>query len=80
MSLTQKQYEALWINQRSRCALCGKKGDKGAVGRRPSLVVDHDHETQKIRGLLCGGCNVALGYIEKVSVEWLEKAMIYLRV
>ena len=44
--------------QNGRCAICKIEfgGDKANV---PHL--DHDHKTRAIRGVLCFGCNVALG-------------------
>lgn len=41
------------------------------------LVVDHCHDTGKIRGLLCHNCNRALGLL-KDSVHTLESAIDYL--
>lgn len=38
-----------------KCAICHEEKD---------LVVDHDHETGKVRGLLCGTCNTRLGIYE----------------
>jgi hypothetical protein len=44
---------ALYEWQDDRCAVCGTK--------RGSLMVDHDHETALVRGLLCGTCNTREG-------------------
>lgn len=50
--LTPEQWEDIKQAQGYRCALCGK---------RKKLVVDHDHDTGKVRAALCHGCNVGLG-------------------
>jgi hypothetical protein len=40
--------------------------------------VDHDHETNKIRGLLCSRCNTGLGlFFDNISN--LENAILYLK-
>jgi len=44
--------------QDNGCAVCG---GVNSSGRR--LAVDHDHETGRVRALLCHGCNVALGLV-----------------
>ncbi len=53
-------YNALLTKQRGVCANtgCGNDGTESAHGR---LIVDHCHDTGRVRGLLCNGCNVALG-------------------
>lgn len=40
--------------QNDVCAVCGWGASNG-------LVVDHDHETGLIRGMLCGSCNISEG-------------------
>jgi len=54
--LTPEQLEAMKVAQEYKCAICR---------RRPRrLVVDHSHDTGKIRGLLCVPCNANLGWFE----------------
>ena len=50
--------------------ICGKTPGK------TSLHVDHDHGTGDIRGLLCVGCNSALGQFHDDSVL-LDRASDY---
>lgn len=49
--LTGEEYSALLSLQGGRCAICRQK----PVTVR--LAVDHDHQTGKVRGLLCSRCN-----------------------
>lgn len=44
---------------------------------RPPEHVDHDHETGRVRGILCFACNGALGQFEE-NLEWLARALAYL--
>jgi hypothetical protein len=61
---------SLQDKQNDLCAICGDK---------KVLQVDHDHETGRIRGLLCVTCNTALGKF-KESTEMLQRAIEYLNV
>jgi hypothetical protein len=38
-----------------KCGFCGKK--------KKYLVIDHNHKTGKVRGILCAKCNAGLGYL-----------------
>ena len=40
--------------------------------------VDHDHETNQLRALLCGSCNRAIGLLQD-SVLVVESALAYLK-
>lgn len=53
--LVEQDLIRIWEGQGRRCAIC--HGD----GTYWGLSVDHCHKTGKIRGLLCGGCNIAIG-------------------
>lgn len=74
-NLTIEQYEGLLESQNGVCAIC-KRPEK--YKNRKYLAVDHDHVTEKIRGLLCNKCNCVLGYAEdnplvlKAAVEYLK--------
>lgn len=54
--LTRLQWEALFDEQGRRCGCCGT--DKPT---KQGWVVDHDHDTGTVRGILCQYCNVMLG-------------------
>jgi hypothetical protein len=64
-NLTVGQYKEMLLAQGGRCANQGCQVeliefDKGASG----LAVDHCHETNTVRGLLCNRCNLALGLLD----------------
>jgi isoleucyl-tRNA synthetase len=67
--ISQEEYAALLTRQNFVCALCKLK---------PPIDVDHCHDTGRVRGLLCRGCNVGLGQLGD-CVEGLERGIIYLR-
>lgn len=76
--ITLAEYEKLLEKQNGVCALCGnlenavEKYYKGIK----RLAVDHCHETNKIRGLLCSSCNIGIGNL-KHNPELLRKAAVY---
>jgi Recombination endonuclease VII len=70
--LTVEQYEAMIWEQGGKCKIC-QADPKGA---RP-LVVDHCHNSKRVRGLLCYGCNRAISILDKP--ELLKKAIAYLK-
>jgi len=76
MGFTAADYQAMNIAQDGRCAICRRT--PGEIGmKRPFLHVDHDHNTSRVRGLLCPYCNGGIGVLERPS-EWLEAARAYL--
>lgn len=69
--LTPEAFDSLLAGQGGVCAICGT----GAPKR--GWVVDHDHESGVVRGLLCHTCNVVLGYVND-DVKVLAAAIAYL--
>lgn len=75
---TLEKYKELLDRQNGCCAVCNKPfGHTSCKGVRARLAVDHDHKTGRIRGLLCGKCNRAIGWFGD-SVELLQAAIRYL--
>ena len=63
--ITVDDYELMAKSQDFKCYFCKKDKDK--------LHVDHDHNTKRVRGLLCMNCNTALGRLDKVGIEEIIK-------
>jgi hypothetical protein len=74
--LTVEAHTAMLQVQFYKCAACGDKFELENKWEQP--CVDHDHETGKVRELLCRRCNVTLGHVED-DVGRLEKLIAYLR-
>ena len=72
--LTLEDYDKLLESQGGVCAICQCPEE----GFKKYLSVDHNHETGKIRGLLCNGCNRAIGFTQD-NPDILEAAARYLR-
>ena len=74
--MTIEAHTAMLQVQFYKCAACGDKFDPEAkLGR---ACVDHDHDTGAVRELLCGSCNLSLGYA-KEDISRLEKLIAYLK-
>jgi len=69
--ITEDEYDALLRTQGGGCAICGDM----RTDRR--LHIDHDHDSGRVRGVLCRACNVSLGQMrEKPAL--LRRAAQYL--
>jgi hypothetical protein len=73
IELTHEHYEALLVQQAYCCAICGVHASE----LPKALAVDHNHETGKVRGLLCDNCNKAIGLLKDEPLL-LEAAAKYL--
>jgi hypothetical protein len=74
-----QSYQALLDSQNGGCAICGVcDGHRSNGGQTCRLALDHDHQTGRLRGLLCNNCNQGLGRF-KDSVALLEAALRYLK-
>jgi len=71
--MTVDDWQSLMGHQRGRCPLCERTFTK-----RVGAVVDHDHRTGLVRGLLCRHCNTMLGLLHD-NADWCERSSKYLR-
>lgn len=87
--ITPDEYDELRATQGYRCAICQRHEDdlpstkvgRPRLGGGPStqamkLHVDHDHDTNAIRGLLCWSCNTGIGVFQD-RVDWMTSAIAY---
>ena len=70
---TYDDFNRLYIEQNGCCSICKKH----QADLNKTLSVDHDHNTNEVRGLLCQRCNAILGMsLDDKTI--LENAIIYL--
>jgi hypothetical protein len=74
------EYREMLQMQDGRCGLCGADSPGKQTGTDKKMYVDHDHQSGKVRGLLCSRCNVGLGMFRddpelmRRAAEYIEKA------
>ena len=78
VGFTLDEYDVMFMAQGGVCAICGKPEMRKYNGIPTRLCVDHDHETGKVRQLLCIKCNFVVGLIDE-DTDILLKASEYLR-
>lgn len=71
--ITLEDKKAMLIQQEGLCAICKKE----LGGNFTKIHTDHNHETGKVRGLLCRYCNYGMGF--KDNELWDRLATIYKR-
>lgn len=73
-NITIEQYDDIFKLQEGKCHICGKHQNE----LKTKLCVDHNHKTNKVRGLLCDKCNRGLGHFND-DIEILMRAIDYLQ-
>jgi hypothetical protein len=71
--ISESAFEVLLQTQNRHCAICPTP-----LANDRHTHVDHDHATGRVRGLLCGPCNVGLGNFRD-DLKRLASAARYLR-
>lgn len=76
--ITLDEYREMFDRQNGLCAICELPEADSTNGVAHLLAVDHDHETGKVRALLCKKCNTAIGLLGhdlnllRTAVQYLE--------
>jgi len=68
--ITLETYNQMFESQQGACLLCNTHQSQ----LKTALHVDHDHESGKVRGLLCFECNKRLGRYETIVRAGLHAA------
>lgn len=73
--INESTYRDMLSEQNNLCAICAER-DESNFGRK--LAVDHDWDTNRVRGLLCARCNYLVGRSSEM-IPILERAIAYLK-
>ena len=71
--ITKEQYQLVFETQKGLCAICNQPPKDNQA-----LAMDHNHQTNEFRGLLCKECNRSLGLFGD-SIDILTNAVTYLK-
>ena len=74
--ITADEYNKLFQKQYGCCAICGIHQSQ----LKRKLCVDHNHYSQRVRGLLCDSCNLGIGKLksDEMYISLLQNAIEYL--
>ena len=75
--ITQIEYNSLLSRQNFRCFGCRQNFCSYLHEDGTGVIIDHDHTTNKVRGLLCRDCNLSLGHIKDNPIT-LRRLIAYL--
>ena len=70
--ITREEYFDILNKQGNKCAICGKPQEEHSR----NFALDHNHTTNKVRGIVCDGCNYGIGFLEKyfeIYVKYLKE-------
>lgn len=73
IKISFEEYIKLYKLANGKCEICNN-----ADSRNARVSLDHCHKSLKIRGFLCGKCNMALG-VFKDDISLLNNAVLYLK-
>ena len=77
--ISLEAYRSMLETQQNRCAICSTKIDGNVNSDELRAFVDHNHQTGKVRGLLCVHCNSIVGYCREDksvllhAIQYLKK-------
>jgi formylmethanofuran dehydrogenase subunit E len=72
--MSEEDFNSKLNQQEGKCAICDKPQDESIK----FLSIDHDHKTNKNRGLLCSNCNRGIGLLQD-DINILQSAIKYLK-
>lgn len=77
--MTEEEYIGRSISQQFVCAICKRPSISKATDLPRRLDIDHNHDSGKIRGLLCRSCNLGIGHLAtptrlRLAADYMETA------
>lgn len=75
--ITKEHYNKLLEKQDYKCVICDNIEVMKTKTTTWNLSVDHDHKTNKVRGLLCNACNNKVRDYENNNISHFTKDELY---